>query len=126
MRDKTDVSENKISDRDSKAMSMAFNIDEAKGMARFLLKHEHQGPGDTIEAAAQRNQTKYGVPASILLRLWGREVNDMLLSNFAALAAAYVAVGDRVEKAYEHEKYLANNSKITRLADLVAGAKDEA
>lgn len=125
MRDKFHDVQNKNSDREDKSMSNAFNIDDAKGMAKYLLNREFRGPGDTIEAAAHRNQTKYGVPSSILLRLRSREVNDMLLSNFASLAAAFVAAQQRVDRAYEHEKALATNSKIIRLAAFLAGEKDE-
>ena len=126
MRDKSSEVKSTVSDRESKTMSMAFNIEDAKGMAGFLLAREHRGPGDTIEAAAHRVETQRGVPASLLLRLRNREVNDMLLSNFSVLAAAYVAVKTRVERAYEHERSLAIDTKILRLADFVAGKKNEA
>lgn len=125
MGDKDQVSESVISSKGSKKMSMAFTIDDAKGMAGFLLAKEHRGPGDTIEAAASRIEVMRGVPASLLLRLRHREVNDMLLSNFAALAHAYMAVKTRVEEAYEHERSLAVDTKIVRLADFVAGEKDK-
>ena len=90
-------------------------------MARFLLKREHRGPGDTIEAASHRLQTKFKVPASIIMRLWNRPVKDMLLSNFMSLATAYIKASARVEKAYEHEKALAVNPTILRLAAALAG-----
>lgn len=124
MRDRSSELESKISSRENK-MSMAFDIDDAKGMAGWLLAKEHKGPGDTIEAAAGRIEVRDGVPASLLLRLRNRQVNDMLLSNFAALAKAYVSFKTRVEKAYEHERALAVDTKIARLADFVAGAKME-
>lgn len=106
-------------------MSVAY-ITDAKAMAEHLLFLEFRGPGDTIEAAAHRSQTKHGVPASILLRLRNRVVNDMLMSNFMALASAYVKANERVEKAYQHEKSMAVNPKILRLANLVAGEESEA
>lgn len=112
MRDRFAETENK--------MSVAY-IAEAKTMARFLLKREHRGPGDTIEASANRLQTKFKVPASIIMRLWNRPVKDMLLSNFMALATAYVKATARMEKAYEHEKALAVNPTILRLAAALAG-----
>lgn len=101
-------------------MGVAY-ITEAKTMARFLLKREHRGPGDTIEAASHRLQTKFKVPASIIMRLWNRTVKDMLMSNFMALATAYIKANARVEKAYEHEKALAVNPTILRLAAALAG-----
>lgn len=112
MRDRFTGTENK--------MSVAY-IAEAKTMARFLLKREHRGPGDTIEASAGRLQTKFKVPASIIMRLWNRPVKDMLMSNFMALATAYIKANARVERAYEHEKALAVNPTILRLAAALAG-----
>lgn len=101
-------------------MSVAY-IADAKMMAKFLLKREHRGPGDTIEASAARIQTKFKVPASIIMRLWNRPVKDMMMSNFMALATAYIKANARMEKAYEHEKALAVNPTILRLAAALAG-----
>jgi hypothetical protein len=117
MRDRFNETEN--------TMSVAY-ITGAKTMARFLLKREHRGPGDTIEAASHRLQTKFKVPASIIMRLWNRPVNDMLLSNFVALAVAYMkakyaTASEKIEKAYEDEKALAVNPTILRLAAALAG-----
>jgi hypothetical protein len=116
MSDKSHVRESK--------MSVAY-VKEAKGMADYLLSREHRGLGDTIEAAAYRTEAKYRVPASFLLRLRNRPVNDMLVSNFMALAAGYRKATQAVDRAYEHEKSLAVNPTILRLAALVAGEEDE-
>lgn len=100
-------------------------MNTAKGMAEYLLTREHRGPGDTIEAAAHRIQTKFGVPVALLMRLRHRVVKDMLASNFIDLARAYQAAMEKVDRAYEHEKSLAVDPKIVRLAALVAGEKAE-
>jgi nitrogenase molybdenum-iron protein alpha/beta subunit len=100
-------------------------ISTAKGMADFLLTREHRGPGDTIEAAAYRLQTRFGVPVTVLMRLRHREVKDMLMSNFMALADAYQRVSQKIDNAYEHEREVAIDPKILRLADFVAGKKTE-
>lgn len=110
--------------REDKKMSAEY-ISTAKGMADFLLTREHRGPGDTIEAAAYRLQTRFGVPVTVLMRLRHREVKDMLMSNFMALADAYQKVSQRIENAYEHEREVAIDPKILRLADFVAGKKTE-
>lgn len=123
MGDKSTDAQNKISDRENTAMSMAFTVDDAKVMGSFLLSKEFRGPGDTIEAAAGRIETNQGVPATLLLRLRNRDVNDMYLSSFSVLAAAYVRAKTRIDKAYEHERSLAVHSKITRLADFVSGSQ---
>lgn len=114
----------KSSDREDK-MSVAY-INDLKGMADFLLEREFKGPGDTIEAAAHRAQTKYGAPASLILRLRNRVVNDMMMSSAMAIATAYLKAQERVEKAYAHEKSMAVNPAILRLANFVAGAEGEA
>lgn len=54
-----------------------------------------------------------------------RVVNDMLLSNFMAIATGYIKATERVEKAYAHEKSLAVNPTILRLANIVAGEESE-
>jgi hypothetical protein len=112
----------KNNDREDK-MSVAY-INDAKGMAKTLLSREFRGPGDTIEAAAHRIQMKFGVPASVILRLRHREVKDMLMSNFMALASAYRAASERLDRAFEHEREVAIDPKILRLADFVAGKKN--
>lgn len=118
MRDKTPS-------RDDRKMSAEY-ISTAKGMADFLLTREHRGPGDTIEAAAYRLQNKFGVPVTVLMRLRHREVKDMLLSNFMALAGAYSKVSQKIEDAYEREREVAIDPKILWLADFVAGKKTQA
>jgi hypothetical protein len=50
----------------------------------------------------------------------------MLVSNFMALAARYIKATEAVDRAYEHEKSLAVNPAILRLASLVAGSESEA
>ncbi|QIG76682.1 hypothetical protein EVC28_058 [Rhizobium phage RHph_I1_23] len=110
--------------REDKKMSAEY-ISTAKGMADFLLTREHRGPGDTIEAAAYRLQTRFGVPVTVLMRLRHREVKDMLMSNFMALADAYQKVSQKIDNAYEHEREVAIDPKILRLADFVAGKKTE-
>lgn len=105
-------------------------VNTAKGMADYLLSKDHRGPGDTIEAAAHRVQTRFGVPVTLLMRLRHREVNDMLMSSFFMLANAYNEAMERAEKradeAYRHEKALAIDPKIVRMAAALAGEKGEA
>lgn len=105
-------------------MSAAY-IDNAKGMASWLLHREHRGPGDTIDAAAHRLERRYGVPSALLMRLRHREVKDMLMSNFLALAQAYQSATERMERNLEHEKAMATNAHILRLALTVAGPTDQ-
>jgi hypothetical protein len=98
-------------------------INEAKGMAEFILRSVHRGPGDTIEAAIHRAERMYGAPAKWLHRLRYRPLRDLPASAFLAIIKAYRAANDAAERAYQHEKALADarNSKMVGLAALVAG-----
>lgn len=119
MRDKSSVKESKMSD--------AY-IMKAKGMAEELLTWEHRGPGDTIEAAAHRLQTRLRVPAATLLRLRNRKVKDMLMSSFFPLASAYAkyrSMSEKMDTAYQEERARATDPKILWLADLIAGSETE-
>lgn len=119
---------NKRSDRGDK-MHVASISDpiwlgeEAKRMSRELLEHEHRGPGDTIEAAAQRLQTRLRVPASIILQCWNRPAREMKTSRWMAVFQAYwTEFGDRADEAYEEKrKTTTAHPALVRLADFVAG-----
>jgi hypothetical protein len=115
----------KASERGVK-MSVEY-VRESKRMADFILARTHRGPGDTVEAAMHRAERLYGVPAAWLHRLRYREIKDMPMSAFAALAHAYRAASEAADKAYAAERKLADErgSKALWLADLVAGQKDE-
>lgn len=107
-------------------MSVEY-VNESKRMADYILHRVHRGPGDTVDAAMHRAEKLYGVPAAWLHRLRYREITDIPMSAFAALANAYRAASEQSEKAYEAERKLADarNSKVLWLADLVAGKKGE-
>ncbi len=113
-------------------MNAIAMVAAAKRMNRELLADEFRGPGDTLEAAAYRLQTKRGVPIATTLRLWNRDVTDMLVSSFAPVLNAYFAMkglanqaADRMEQAYEEERNLAVDPRLLRLADALAGKKVE-
>lgn len=113
-------------------MNTALMIDEARRMSTEMLKAEFRGPGDTLEAAAYRLQAKRGVPASTTLRLWNREVTDMLVSSFAPVLNAYLAFSNKMDTAagkmeehYEEKRSRAAHPGLVRLADFIAGRKKE-
>lgn len=108
----------------NKKMSLDY-VAEARSMAEVILQKVHRGPGDTIDAAMFRAEQKYGVPSSWLHRLRYREIKDMPVSAYGAVVQAYMAATSAAERAYEHERELADarNSKLIRLADFVAGKK---
>lgn len=107
-------------------------VGELKHMNGFLLAREHKGPGDTIEAAAYRLQTRYGIPVATTLRLRNRDVRDMFVSSALPIVNAYLAVtrkieaaADRMERSYEEKRTLAADTGLARLADRIAGRKEE-
>ena len=112
------------SNEGSDKMSVEY-VSEAKGMADFILHRVHRGPGDTVDAAMHRAERMYGAPAQWLHRLRYRELKDMPVSAFGAIAVAYQAACEASELAYEKEKAMvdARNSKLVRLADFVVGKK---
>ncbi len=98
-------------------------VSEVKGMADFIVRQAHRGPGDTVDAAMHRAERMFGAPAAWLHRLRYREVKDLPTSAFFAIVQAYRAACEASEKAYAVERDLADarNSKVLWLADLVAG-----
>ena len=111
-------------------MDATMMISEAVMMNREMIKAEYRGPGDTIEAAAGRLEIKFGLPFSTAMRLWNRDVTDMLVSSFAPVLNAYLAwsnkmdrAAERMEAQYEEKRTAAANSVLVRLADFIAGWK---
>jgi hypothetical protein len=100
----------------------------AKTMASELLRKEFRGPGDTIEAAAYRLQSLYGVDANTVLQGWNREPRGMLTHRWLPLFRAWCAAGlARAEEAYEEKRKdadVAGHQALVRLADIVAGRAD--
>lgn len=103
---------------------------EARRMSKELLRKEHRGPGDTIEAAAHRLQTKHGIEASIILQGWRREPRDWLVSRWMSLFKAHCeAFEANASGTYEEIRDgvdLERHPVLVRLADFVAGRQAEA
>src|SRR5690606_14152569 len=97
--------------------------EEAKRMSAELLRREHRGPGDTIEAAAARLQTRVRVPANIILQCWNRPARERKVSRWMTVFRAYwEEFGERADGAYEQKRATTTaHPAIVRLADFVAG-----
>lgn len=118
----------KSSDRDGKMFVTRIDDpvwlgEEAKRMSAELLKKEHRGPGDTIEAAAARLQTRLRVPANIILQCWNRPAREMKVSRWMTVFRAHwEEFGARSSDAYEEKRKSTHaHPALVRLADLVAG-----
>lgn len=125
MRDKSNAGGGKMS-------AIDIEIQKARDMADYLLRREG-GIGDKLTWAAHQAEMKWGVPASIILRLRNRDVSDMLLSNWVKLKSAYEAVSLQVERQAEHQRLLAKdaginetNSRLLSMAVRLGRSKDGA
>ena len=78
-------------------------VDEAANWANELVKRQHRGPGDTVEAAMHRASTKYRIEHQTLWRLRYRKPKDMMLKAYLRLKAAYEAELSRQEAKLAHE-----------------------
>jgi hypothetical protein len=96
---------------------------EAKRMATELLQKEHRGPGDTIEAAADRIQTRLRVPSTITLQLWNRPPREMKVSRWMTVFRAHWQEFEaNAETHYEEKRNVTQaHPALVRLADIVAG-----
>ena len=103
-----------------------ITVEKAAYMARHLVNNEHKGWGDTTEAALHRLSIKYGVKPSVVTRLLYRKVDDMLLSNFVAIASAYQAACIKTERLIEHERATHETNPIAlKAADFVVRTEKE-
>lgn len=104
-------------------------VSEARGMADFIIRSVHRGPGDTLDAAMHRAEQEYGAPAKWLhrLRYRYRDLRDLPASAFLTIMKAHQRAIEAGERAYQHEKALADarNSKMAGLAAALAGEKNE-
>ena len=123
MGDKKHVAGNKMSVTDIN--DPIFYGKSANRMAKDLLTKHFRGPTDTIEAAAYRVESTYGVDANIIMQGWNRPARGMLAHRWLPLFRAWCAAGfARADAAYEEERARhEDNSPLVRLADLVAGRK---
>lgn len=128
----TEVRADKTQNKTGKIAMSSDSITMAKEMSTFLLAKEFRGPGDTIEAAAYRLQSRYGIPVATTVRLRKTEVKDMFLSSFFPILNAYLAVkskmeaaAERMEQKYEEQRDSAVDPRILRLSDFVAGRRKE-
>lgn len=92
-----------------------FLGEEAKRMVEEMVEAESSGRRDKLVAVAYRLQTKYRVPASIILQCWQRPPREMLVSRWMAVFQAYCRYESRRDRIDQRHPALG------RLADAVAG-----
>lgn len=103
------------------------------GWTEALLLKEQRGPSGSIEDAAFQSEIKYGVPASILMRVWDREPGNMLAKNWLAIKLAYEFACSTVERQAQHQQELAKdaganaaNSRLYKMGVVLGGSHSEA
>jgi hypothetical protein len=78
-------------------------VNRAASWADALLAKVHRGPGDTIDAAMYRAESKYGIPAQTFWSLRYRPPKDILASVYLRLQSAYEAECAKQEAKLRHE-----------------------
>ncbi|RYG85271.1 MAG: hypothetical protein EON59_12565, partial [Alphaproteobacteria bacterium] len=78
-------------------MTDMIAVDEAATWAETLLRREHRGPGDTIDAARARLARRHKLPEQTLWALRYRRPKDIAGSIYRALWRAYEAETQSME-----------------------------
>lgn len=76
---------------EQKEMTDMTAVDEAASWADLIVRREHRGPGDTLDAARHRAARKHKVPEQALWSLRYRRPKDLAASIYRSLYRAYVA-----------------------------------
>ena len=101
-------------------------VDEAANWANELVKRQHRGPGDTVEAAMHRASNKYRIEHQTLWRLRYRRPKDMMLKAYLKLKAAYEAEVERQEAKLAHELAITKTLRGTHVSPSPAEVEAEA
>lgn len=78
-------------------------VDEAASWADLLVKREHRGPGDTIDAARQRAARKHRLPEQVLWALRYRKPKRIWADLYKRLEQAVAAEIQSQEARLAHE-----------------------
>jgi hypothetical protein len=88
---------------EQKPMTDLSVVDEAANWADLLVRREHRGPGDTIDAARARAARKHNVPEQILWSLRYRKPKRIWADLYKALQLAVAAEIQSQEARLAHE-----------------------
>lgn len=78
-------------------------VDEAASWADMLVRREHRGPGDTIDAARQRAARKHKLPEQVLWALRYRKPKRIWADLYKQLELAVAAEIQSQEARLAHE-----------------------
>ncbi len=88
---------------EQKTMTDLSVVDEAAGWADLLVRREHRGPGDTIDAARARAARKHKVPEQALWALRYRKPKRIWADLYKKLELAVAAEIESQEARLAHE-----------------------
>ena len=89
--------------QEQKELTDMTAVDEAATWADLLVRREHRGPGDTLDAARNRAARKHQLPERALWSLRYRPPKDLAASVYRTLQRAYEAEVRRQEAKLRHE-----------------------
>jgi hypothetical protein len=99
-------------------------VDEAAGWADWLVRREHRGPGDTVEAARLRAARKHKLPERLLWALRYRKPKRIWADVYVKLQEAVAAELERQERALAHDIELTKARRLSAAGwDAVAQAE---
>lgn len=99
-------------------------VDEAAGWADWLVRREHRGPGDTVEAARLRAARKHKLPERLLWALRYRKPKRIWADVYVKLQEAVAAELERQERALAHDIELTKARRLSSTGwDAVAQAE---
>lgn len=80
-----------------------MSVDRAADWADTLVRREHMGPGDTVDAARRRAARKHKLPERLLWALRYRKPKRIWADLYLSLEAAVAAECERQEAKLRHE-----------------------
>lgn len=87
-------------------------VDEAAHWADWLVRREHRGPGDTVEAARLRAARKHKLPERLLWALRYRKPKRIWADLYVKLQEAVESEIARQERALEHDIEITRARKL--------------
>jgi hypothetical protein len=88
---------------EQKPMTDLSVVDEAASWADLLVRREHRGPGDTLDAARQRAARKHKLPEQVLWALRYRKPKRIWADLYKRLEMAVAAEIQSQEARLAHE-----------------------
>ena len=99
-------------------------VDEAADWADWLVRREHRGPGDTVEAARLRAARKHKVPERLLWALRYRRPKRIWADLYKRLELAVAAEVERQEGRLAHDIEITRARRLSPAGGAVVDAAE--